>query len=159
MRHLDASAVVDLWENYPLDQFPALWEWFLEELISLNLAITSIALDEVGYKVPDCKKHLINNGMHEIVPSNAALLQASVIKAYLGIVNEQYGGGVDENDIIIIAQAKVSQAELVTNEAPQPKLPLTLTNYKIPAVCSLPDVNVKAIRLIHLIRSSNRVFG
>ena len=33
----DASAILDLWENYPLGQFPAVWDWLEDEFVSGSL--------------------------------------------------------------------------------------------------------------------------
>lgn len=48
-----------------------------ERVYKLLLAIASLALDEVSHKVPDCKSHLIANGVTAILPTNSTLLQAA----------------------------------------------------------------------------------
>ncbi|MGH8063553.1 MAG: DUF4411 family protein, partial [Pseudoxanthomonas sp.] len=84
--------------------------------------------------------------------------ESLAINAQLGIQNDQYGSGVDANDVIIIATAKSSGCELVSNESRQPSLPSDLKKYKIPAVCSLQPVSVACLNFAELIRASNKVF-
>jgi len=153
LRLIDASAVIDLWEHYPIAQFPAVWDW-----IQAELAIAKVAMEEVGFRDPDCKSKLELYGILEQGIGNREAVEAVAIKSALGIVNEEYGSGVDENDILIIAIAKVLGTELVTNESLQPKLPTNVKGYKMPAVCALPGVQVATIRLLDYIRQSGRVF-
>ena len=150
--------MIDLWENYPNDQFKALWAWFEGEIQNQNVVIADVAFVEIGHKAPDCQAALSKLGIvrHGIGPTE--IHHALAIKAALGIVNDGYGGGVDENDIFIISVAKSKNLELVTSESRQPILPPVKAKYKIPAVCSLPEAQVKTLRLIDYIRSSKQVF-
>ena len=158
MRHIDASAVLDLWEYYPIRQFPAVWEWFAEEFTSGELGIVDLALDEVGFRDPACKAHLEAVGVAGIIITTQVAAAALSIKSALGIVNDGYGSGVDENDILIVATAKVHGAELITNEGRQVKPPTFLKNCKIPAVAAMSSVSVVTMRLIDYIRQSGQVF-
>jgi predicted nucleic acid-binding protein len=156
--HLDASAVLDMWEDYPLLQFPNLWAWIAHEIGSGNLGISQIALDEVGNNEPACKTHLQLVGIQGIHVSADIARAAAANKADLNIVGSQYGAGLGENDIFIIATAKVCGATLITHEAIQMRLPANYSNYKIPAVCRLPTVSVPFCRIINYIKQSNKVF-
>lgn len=80
------------------------------------------------------------------------------INGEIGVQNDQYGSGVDANDVIIIATAKALRFALVSNESRQPSLPLNMKNYKIPVVCNLQGVSVPCINFADLIKSSSRVF-
>ncbi|MEI8096401.1 MAG: DUF4411 family protein [Spirochaetales bacterium] len=87
------------------------------------------------------------------------LIKALEIKGLLGILEDKYGAGVSENDLIIIASAQVHGVSLVSQEARQPNLPQTKrVNYKIPAVCSLPQVNVRCLSFLDYLRTANQVF-
>ncbi|MBA5248935.1 MAG: DUF4411 family protein, partial [Gammaproteobacteria bacterium] len=60
-----------------------------------------------------------------------------------------------ENDILIIAISKRIGAILVTNENKQPSLPPKESNYKMPAVCGLGEVNTESINLTELLHESS----
>jgi len=154
----DASAVIDLWENYPIAQFPSVWDWFQREVAEQNVVTADVAYEEIGHKSPECKKVLQEFGVVRHGVGSNEVQHALAIKAEFGIQDDQYSSGVDENDIFIIAVAKSRGLELVTNEALQPRLPESRTKYRIPAVCRLPVANVTTMRLIEFIRQSNRVF-
>jgi len=56
--------------------------------------------------------------------SNAIVQEAVRIKGRLGIVNEEYhSDGVGENDILIIATAKIQDLELVSEDGRKPSNP------------------------------------
>ncbi len=154
----DTSSIIYAWDNYPIQQFPGLWDWITERINDSTIMMPSVALGEVRDNSPECWQWLRNADLqtHEI---NNAILQESLrIKEILGIVDDNYGGGVGENDILIIATASNAGKELVTNEAWQANLPLNRLKYKIPAVCSLNDVDVPWIDFLGFIKRSNAVF-
>jgi hypothetical protein len=50
MQVFDASSIIYAWDNYPIRQFPGLWEWMVKQIEDEKLAIPSIAFDEVEKK-------------------------------------------------------------------------------------------------------------
>jgi len=80
------------------------------------------------------------------------LLMAQEIKTLLGIVEEQYTKGVGENDLFIIAMAKETSTILVSEESRQNNLPALKSNYKIPAVCNMQEVQVECINFLELLK-------
>src|SRR3990172_4958215 len=148
----DASSIMWAWDNYPLPQFPGLWEWIDEQLSSGYICMPETAFEEVNDKMPDCSQWLIEKNLSTIDINNEITQEAMFVKQLIGIVNDNYHPkGVDEKDLFIISTAKVFQAELVSDEARQPNLPQARPKYKIPAVCSLPDVNVVCTSFVELI--------
>src|SRR4051812_22975689 len=100
--------------------------------------MAQIAFEEVKQKLPDCARFLKNADLKPIVVDNAIAQEAVRIKQRLGIVNDEYHpDGVGENDIYIIATAKIRQLELVTEEGRQTKQPQENRRLKIPRVCGL----------------------
>lgn len=84
---------------------------------------------------------------------------ALAIKNGLGIINDQYkAGAVDENDIMIIATAKVLGTDLVSDESAQPNPPASPASYRIPRVCLKPDVNVGCKNHRAYVKDSKKVF-
>jgi predicted nucleic acid-binding protein len=137
MRVFDASSMIYAWDNYPYGQFPPLWDWMTDQIEQGELAMPSVALDEVTHKAPECAEWLKANDLDVLEITNAILHDAMRIKGLLGIVGDKYHPkGVDENDLLIIATANAHDAELVSDESKQ-KLPDLPAKRKIPAVCSM----------------------
>jgi hypothetical protein len=146
------------WDNYPIRQFPGLWEWMATQVEERQLVMPSVAFEEVANKAPDCGEWLKNNELGLIEISNTVMHDALRIKKLLGIVDDKYGAGVGENDLLIIATAREQGAELVSEESRQNNLPKALPNYKIPAVCYMTEVSVPCINFIEYIKCSAAIF-
>ncbi len=158
MHTLDASSILHAWDNYPLTQFPGLWDWLAGEIQAQRLSIPTVALEEVGHKSPDCATWLKNQNIRRLPMGNAVLQAAKQIKDEVGIQNDKFHPkGVDENDILIIA-AQYHGATLVTNEARQSSSLKEPTRRKIPAVCDLPGVAVANKNFLDYIQQSQQVF-
>jgi hypothetical protein len=158
MRIFDASSVIHAWDNYPASQFPKLWRWIGGQIEAKEFCIARAAFEEVKLKSPECADWLTDAEIIGIVENNAILTEALRLKKLLGIQNDQYGGGVGENDLLIVATAKVEGADLVSDEKKQPLLPTRMPNYKIPAVCGFDTVEVTCINFVELIKQSGSVF-
>ncbi len=159
MHTLDASSILQAWDNYPFTQFPGLWDWLAGEIQAQKLSIPTVALEEVGHKSPDCATWLKSQNIRRLAMSNDVIQAAMDIKQHVGIQNDQYHPkGVDENDILIIAAAQYHGATLVTNEARQSSSLKEPTRRKIPAVCDLPGVGVAHKNFRDYLRASEQVF-
>ena len=159
MRVIDASSIVHAWDTYPPDQFIKLWDWLETVITNGDVCISKVALAEVSHASPDCHKWLKDCGVKTLNIDNAIAQEAIQIKSALGIVGDQYNPkGVDENDILIIATAKVQSVELISNEARQPNDPVVPSKRKIPAVCAMPSVGVSCISFLDFIQKSNVTF-
>ncbi len=159
MHAFDASSLIHAWDNYPLKQFPPIWQWMARRIQEEKFIMPIKAFEEVEHISPDCGKWLKDQSVVKIPMSNAISQEALTIKRMLGIVGDAYHpNGVDENDLFIIATAKKVKLPLVSDEGKQQSLPKTMSKYKIPAVCDMKGVDVKCIRFIELIKSSGEVF-
>ncbi|MGV8933014.1 MAG: DUF4411 family protein [Gallionellaceae bacterium] len=159
MRVFDASSMIYAWDNYPIDQFPGLWEWVANQVEAKELVMPSVAFDEVNHKTPECGEWLKDNNLEQLAISNAILQDAKRIKGLLGIVDDNYHPkGVGENDIMIIATARLHGAELVSDEERQTNQPKISSKKKIPSVCDLPTVSVSCISFLKFIKASGEVF-
>ena len=137
MHMFDASSTIYGWDNYPLAQFPRLWDWLGSQIGAGLVTLSETADKEVCSKLPDCGQWLKGQGLAVVVNTPATLQEASRIKTLLNIVGDDYHpGGVGENDLLIIASAKTGGATLVSDENKQPALPADRRRYKIPAVCA-----------------------
>lgn len=159
MRVFDASSALYAWDNYPIENLPTLWSWLESEVSTGRIVIPRVALDEIGHISPECRQWLHNiGGFNPVEVDNVIAFNALLINGELGVQNDQYGTGVDVNDVIIMATAKALGFTLISNESRQPFLSPNNKKYKIPAVCNLQSVAVTCINFTDLIRSSNRVF-
>ncbi|CAK0769977.1 DUF4411 domain-containing protein [Gammaproteobacteria bacterium] len=158
MQIFDASSIIYAWDNYPISQFPGLWEWLASEIKKKNLVMPSVAVEEVENKTPDCCKWLKENELEQLKIGNSILREAIRIKGLLGIADDRYHSkGVGENDIFIIASTRISGAELVSNEGRQ-NLEVTPAKRKIPAVCAMKEVSIPCVNFIEYIKRSKVVF-
>lgn len=158
--HFDASGIIHAWDEYPIANFPKFWEWIEKQVKANACSISQVALEEVEHKYEDCAKWLKDKGIRRVGLTNEILLEADKIKELLEIDEESYGSGVDEKDLLIIASAKLESDVLLTQEARQVIDPnRKKKNFKIPAVCGLPEVNVSYRNVREWIQSSAATFG
>ncbi|MDI3491337.1 MAG: hypothetical protein PWP11_2614 [Thauera sp.] len=159
MQMFDASSMIYAWDNYPIEQFPGLWNWMADRVARGLIQMSEVAVEEVGHKAPECAAWLKNFDMRKLPVTEAILLEAMRFKALLEIEEDRYGSGVDENDLIIIATAKVNSCELVTNEAFQSSANKQKRNWKIPAVCNMDTVHVEWISYLDYLKRTGAIFG
>ena len=158
MQVFDASSMIYAWDNYPSRQFPGLWEWMAAQITAKKLVMPSVAFEEVAHKTPECGEWLKDNGLELLKINNAILQEAMRIKSLLGIAGDSYHAkGVGENDIFIIASARIHRGELVSNEGRQIFVEKPAKR-KIPAVCAMHEVSVPCINFIEFIKKSDEVF-
>lgn len=159
LQTFDASAIIYAWDNYPETQFPALWDWIESEIQLGSFSIPSVAFDEVAQKAPECGKWLADAEIARLPVTEEILQESMRIKELLQIEESLYHpSGVNENDLLIIATARIEEFVLVSNEAKQLNLPQSPAKRKIPAVCDDPGVAVECIDFLTLIRQSEKVF-
>jgi hypothetical protein len=160
MQAFDASSIIYGWDNYPIHQFPKLWEWMAAQIQSRAIIMSTVAVGEVQGKTPDCCAWLKENNIEQLLVGNNELQEALRIKTLLGIVGDQYHPkGVGENDIIIISTCRLRGFGLVSDEKRQQVPPTIAAKRSIPSVCSIPTVDVSCINFLDLIKQSGKVFG
>ncbi len=158
MQVFDASSMIYAWDNYPIRQFPGLWEWMATQIDEKRLVMPSVAFEEVARKTPDCGKWLEKTDIRQLEITNTIMQGAMRIKKLLCIKDDNYHSkGVGENDIFIIATAYNHSAELVSNEGRQ-KIPDIPAKKRIPAVCAMKEVDVLCINFLEFIKRSDEIF-
>lgn len=159
MHTLDASSILYAWDNYPPNIFPPLWTWLGKEIASHELTISVVAFEEVQHKAPECADWLKTNNILRLAMSNDVVQYAARLQSLIGVINDAYNPkGVDENDLLIIAAAKIYGGKLITNESRQlGKQPIP-AKCKIPAVCDMDGGKVRALNFLEYIRESGQVF-
>ena len=110
-------------------------------------------------KSPECGEWLKKNSIQTLPLTNQVVQEAALIKQRLGVIEDNWHPkGVGENDVLIIATAKVSGLQLVSEEGRQFRQPDIISKCKIPAVCQLPEVGVICVQFIELIKASGAKF-
>lgn len=146
--------------SIPLQISQKFWEWIDAQIRAGSCAVSQVALDEVSHKYEECAKWLRDKGIRQIGLTDEILRLANEIKTLLEIEEEAYGAGVDENDLMIIAAASIEADVVLTQESRQAFDPnRKKKNYKIPAVCELPEVGVRHQNVREWIQASGQQFG
>jgi predicted nucleic acid-binding protein len=160
MQAFDASSIIYGWDNYPIQQFPKLWNWMATQIQDKEIAMSVVAVSEVQGKTPDCCTWLKDNDLEQWPVGNNEIQEALRIKDLLGIVGDQYHvNGVGENDIIIISTCRLRGVGLVSDEKRQQVAPSIPAKRKIPSVCGMPTVGVACSNFLDFIKQSGEVFG
>ena len=154
----DTSSIIHAWDNYPIENFPKLWDWLKSEINSNKIVFPEVVKEEVLKNSTECSKWLKGCPNCFLKVTNAISQEALKYRDMLEIVEDRYGAGVSENDLIIISTARLHGCILVTDEKRQPNRPQEKKNYKIPTVCSLKEVNVTCQSFVEFLRKSNQVF-
>jgi len=159
MTVFDASSIIYAWDNYPIGQFPPLWDWLADQVDTGEIVVPRVALTEVAGISPDCHAWLTGNQLQVIEVSNDIANEASRIKTTIGVVNDNYHPkGVGENDILIVATAMELDVDLVSDEGRQNKVPQEPRKRKIPSVCDIQSVGVHCINFVDYLKGSGQVF-
>lgn len=159
MQVLDTSSIIYAWDNYPINQFPGLWEWIADQIGEKFLTISDVAFEETFAKEPSCATWLKECEIEKLKITNDILDEAMRIKALLGIESDQYHPkGVGENDIFIIATASIYGVGLISDESKQQQELNNLSKSKIPKICKMEEVDIHCESFLELIKGSGAVF-
>ncbi len=159
MRLVDASSILWAWDTYPIQQFPGVWRWLATLVEDHELVLSEVNGEEVGHKSEECASWLREHNCRHLNVSDGILKEAMRIKGLLGIVDDRYNKkGVDENDLICIATARIHGLELISDEGLQLNPPTNPANFKIPRVCGMPEVQVPCMSFKEFLASSGAVF-
>ena len=58
--------MVYAWDNYPIRQFPGLWEWMAAQIMKKVLVMPDVALEEVSIEAPECGQWLKENNIEKL---------------------------------------------------------------------------------------------
>ena len=148
---LDANIFITAWNSsYPMTVFPSLWEQLAQ--CRNNLVLIEPVFDEID-PISSADKKLPKNKKREKYPLrvwmidnhfDAKLITDEINAVSLDLEKEYETNnnpkGANQNDITLIAHAKVKEKIVVTYEENQTQKPAKKSNYKIPLICQEQDV-------------------
>ena len=158
---IDASAIIAAWnESHPIDVFPGLWPQLVAHRTNMVLIKPIFdEIDPISQQDRNMRKRektdkyplrmwMIDNQfvaifVDEFIESRALELE----REYQVKSNSK---GVSENDLKLIAYAKLYNKTVVTEEGKQPEKPKKKCDYKIPLVCD--EQGVKYINFVEMLR-------
>jgi len=149
---LDANIFITAWNSgYPIRIFLPLWEQLAQ--CRNDLVLIKPVFDEID-PISSADKNLSKKKKIEKYPLRAWMIEncfdaepiSDEINAVsLGLEKEYETNnnpkGANQNDITLIAYAKVKEKTVVTFEVEQPQKPGMKKNYKIPLICDEQGVD------------------
>jgi Domain of unknown function (DUF4411) len=78
--------MIHAWDNYPVRQFPPLWEWMTTQLGDEKIVMPIVAFEETSHKTPDCADWLKRNNIKRLGITNAVIEEAMLISSCCGNV-------------------------------------------------------------------------
>lgn len=158
MHVIDSSSLVSAWDNYPCEQFPQFWQWIKNKIVSNEILVPEVVINEVSYKFPECGEYV--KGFTTPLAIDANIISYAMgLKSVIGVTEDHYHPkGVDENDLLIISSAFCTGRILITDEHFQTAPPKEKSKAKIPLVCKMAAEDIEWINLISYIRGSEQVF-
>lgn len=147
---LDASSLIEAYHNYPIDNFPSLWDE-LEQLIkSDRLKMPEVAFDEVKDK--ELKKWCEEKQLKSYIRVTIDQIDQNKVQALTPkLVNPNTGESGGDPWVIALAQ-DIQDCIVVTQE----KFSRNEDRPKIPNVCK--DLGIECINLLELIKRENWIF-
>ena len=160
---IDANVFITVWHvTYPRKIFPTLYR-AMENKLPGNLILIKPVFDEIepvsGRKDPQKLKqeHPVRMWLKEGVAINETAIDDKVRQKALELMakyeTDEHSKGADEKDITLIAFALLGNHTIVTLEAKQKQPPAKKSNYKIPLICQIE--NVECISFIELLGRCN----
>ena len=161
---LDANIFITAWNsNYPMNVFPSLWEQLAQ--CRNNLVLIKPVFDEID-PISSADKKLPTDKKREKYPLRVWMTEnyfdaepiTDEINAVSLDLEKEYETnnnpkGANQNDITLIAHAKVKKKTVVTFEEEQDQKPGKKKNYKIPLICN--EQGVECINFVEMLQRLN----
>ncbi|MDZ7808356.1 MAG: DUF4411 family protein [Gracilimonas sp.] len=149
---LDSDAIINAWRDYPIQNFPKIWDW-IESLGEIEIGgMSEVVFDELAKGGDECYDWFKKRRDIFIHPSDQAI-QAEVQRLVTSYNNFGLTTGKNEGDPYVVALAIVKNAIVVTNESPSNDM----NGPKIPDICRAEDIS--RIKFVEVITREGVVFG
>ncbi len=149
---LDSDAIINAWRDYPIQNFPNIWEW-VEKLGREQIGgMSEVVFKELERGGDECYDWF-KERKELFVHPNTEEVQIEVKRLVNTYKNFGITTGKNEGDPYVLALAKVMNAVVVTNESPSNNM----NGPKIPDVCR--EENIRVIKFVQVITNEGVVFG
>jgi len=149
---LDSDAIINAWRDYPIHNFPNIWEW-VEKLGSNKIGgMSEVVFKELEKGGDECYDWFKERKPLFVHP-NSEEIQNEVRRLVNNYNNFGIITGKNEGDPYVIALAKVKEADVVTNESPSNNM----NGPKIPDVCRVEGIRI--LKFVQVITKEGVVFG
>lgn len=160
---IDANVFITVWHvTYPREIFPTLYRE-MESKLPGNIILIKPVFDEIEpvsgrkEKAKLQKEHPVRLWLKEDMGINETPIDDKVRQKALELMakyeTEEYSRGADEKDVTLIAFALLGNHTVVTLEEKQKQPPAKKSNYKIPLICQIE--NVECIDFVELLGQCN----
>ena len=158
---IDASAFIAAWnESHPIDVFPGLWPQLAD--YQTNMVLIKPIFDEID-PISSSDKKMAKKEKADKYPLRTWMLDNQFAETPIdksvesrslewgkGYQIKKDAKGVSENDLKLIAYAKLNDKTVVTEEEKQTNKPQKKYKYKIPLVCD--EQEVECINFVEMLR-------
>ena len=149
---LDSDAIINAWRDYPIQNFPNIWEW-VENLGREQIGgMSEVVFQELEKGGDECYEWF-RERKELFVHPNSEGIQNEVRRLVNYYKNFGVITGKNEGDPYVIALAVVKGAIVVTNESPSNNM----NGPKIPDVCRVEGIQI--IKFVQVITNEGVVFG
>lgn len=142
---LDSDAIINAWRDYPIENFPKIWEWIEKMGNEGVLGLSEVVFKELEKGGDECFDWF-RKRKHAFVVSNDATVQKELQRLVNSYSNFGLVTGKNEGDPYVVALAIVNDCLVVTNES----MSNNMNGPKVPDVCNAEGI--KWIKFVDVIR-------
>ncbi|CAN5237908.1 DUF4411 family protein [soil metagenome] len=148
---LDSDAAINAWRDYPIENFPKIWDW-IEQMGKNGVAgMSEVVFQELEKGGDECFDWFKQRKEHFVYPNDEEVQREleRLVNSYnnFGIIT-----GKNEGDPFVVALAIVKDCTVVTNES----MSNNMNGPKVPDVCRAEGI--QWIKFVDVIRREGVTF-
>jgi hypothetical protein len=148
---LDSDAAINAWRDYPIENFPKIWEWIEEMGKRQIIGMSEVVFQELEKGGDECFDWFKQRKANFVYPNDE-----EVQKVLEHLVNRYNNFGIitgkNEGDPFVVALAVVKDCSVVTNES----MSNNMHGPKVPDVCRAEGI--EWIKFVDVIRRERVTF-
>ena len=148
---LDSDAIINAWRDYPIQNFPNIWDW-VENLGREQIGgMSEVVFQELERGGDECYNWFKDRKELFVHPNDEDI--QNEVRRLVNTYNFGLTASKNAGDPYVIALAKVKNAVVVTNESPSNNM----NGPKIPDVCRVEGI--QRIKFVQVITKEGVVFS
>lgn len=148
---LDSDAAINAWRDYPIENFPKIWDWIEHMGINGIAGMSEVVFHELEKGGDECFAWFKQRKEYFVYPNNQEVQKEleRLVNSYnnFGIIT-----GKNEGDPFVVALAIVKECTVVTNES----MSNNMNGPKVPDVCRAE--RIQWIKFVDVIRRESVTF-